>query len=109
MNSTELYAAYKTKMQKIADVKYASAVLQWDQETYLPPKGDDLRGQQIATLNEMPWCRHRPWRPLNRGTHKMVREWWKTLNLLHGTLIWVCKDGLKEEKQMHNSEMELAS
>ncbi len=53
MSSAELYADYKTKMQKIADVKYASAVLQWDQETYLPPKGNDFRGQQIATLNEI--------------------------------------------------------
>ncbi len=53
MNSTELYNDYKTKMQKIADVKYASAVLQWDQETYLPPKGSDIRSRQIATLNEI--------------------------------------------------------
>ncbi len=53
MNSAELYTDYKTKMQKIADVKYASAVLQWDQETYLPPKGNDLRGRQIATLSEI--------------------------------------------------------
>ena len=53
MNSADLYNIYKTKMQKIADVKYASAVLQWDQETYLPPKGNDMRGRQIATLNEM--------------------------------------------------------
>ena len=53
MNSAELYTEYKTKMQKIADVKYASAVLQWDQETYLPPKGNDFRGQQIATLSEI--------------------------------------------------------
>ena len=53
MSSAELYREYKTKMQKIADVKYASAVLQWDQETYLPPKGNEFRGQQIATLTEM--------------------------------------------------------
>jgi len=53
MNSAQLYTDYKTKMQKIADVKYASAVLQWDQETYLPPKGNDLRGRQIATLSEI--------------------------------------------------------
>ncbi|MEO7766422.1 MAG: carboxypeptidase M32, partial [Ferruginibacter sp.] len=53
MTSVELYTAYKTKMQKIADVKYASAVLQWDQETYLPPKGNDFRGRQIATLSEI--------------------------------------------------------
>ena len=53
MNSKELYNQYKTKLQKIADVKYATAVLQWDQETYLPPKGNPIRGRQIATLSEM--------------------------------------------------------
>ncbi|HMJ46551.1 MAG TPA: carboxypeptidase M32 [Ferruginibacter sp.] len=53
MKGEELYAEYKTKMQKIADLKYASAVLHWDQETYLPPKGSDFRGRQIATLNEV--------------------------------------------------------
>lgn len=53
MNSNELYKQYVTKMQQIADVKYAAAVLQWDQETYLPPKGNDFRGRQIATLNEL--------------------------------------------------------
>ncbi len=53
MAAQNLYEAYKTKMQKIADVKYASAVLQWDQETYLPPNGGDRRGGQIATLTEI--------------------------------------------------------
>jgi carboxypeptidase Taq len=53
MNAGELYADYKTKMQKIADVKYAAAVLQWDQETYLPIKGNNTRGRQLATLSEL--------------------------------------------------------
>ena len=47
------YHHYKTALQKIADIKYASAVLQWDQETYLPKSGNDGRGRQIATLNEL--------------------------------------------------------
>jgi carboxypeptidase Taq len=47
------YQSYQTKMQQIADLKYASALLQWDQETYLPPKGNDFRGRQIATLTEL--------------------------------------------------------
>ena len=46
----ELYENYKTRLQRIADIKYAAAVLQWDQETYLPPKGNEIRGQQLATL-----------------------------------------------------------
>ena len=53
MSTVSLYNEYKTKMQKIADVKYASALLQWDQETYLPPKGNEIRGRQIATLSEL--------------------------------------------------------
>jgi carboxypeptidase Taq len=53
MNTGSLYSGYKAKMQKIADVRYASALLQWDQETYLPPKGADIRGRQIATLTEI--------------------------------------------------------
>jgi carboxypeptidase Taq len=40
-------------MRKVADTRYASALLQWDQETYLPPKGAAIRGQQIATLSEI--------------------------------------------------------
>lgn len=38
-------------MRLIADVKNANAVLQWDQETYLPAKGASFRGQQISTLS----------------------------------------------------------
>jgi len=51
-SSQDLYTDYTACMQKIADVKYAAAVLQWDQETYLPPKGAGFRGQQLATLSE---------------------------------------------------------
>lgn len=52
-SSQELYDSYKKHFQEIADIKYASAVLQWDQETYLPQKGNDTRGRQIATLSEL--------------------------------------------------------
>ena len=53
MSCDRLYDEYKTKMQKIADLKYASAVLQWDQETYIPKKGNEYRARQIATLSEV--------------------------------------------------------
>ncbi|HEY0272666.1 MAG TPA: carboxypeptidase M32 [Chitinophaga sp.] len=49
--TTALYDDFKTKMQKIADVRMATAVLGWDQETYLPEKGAGFRGQQITTLS----------------------------------------------------------
>jgi len=88
MNPHEPYDQYKTKMQKIADVKYASAVLQWDQETYLPPKGNDTRGRQLATLSEM--------------AHQLFTEA-STGNLLQEL---ASKDGL-EDKQQRNVQRSL--
>ncbi len=40
-------------MRKIADIKYSAAVLEWDQETYLPPKGAAARSRQLASLAEV--------------------------------------------------------
>ena len=37
-------------LRKIADIQYASAVLNWDQETYMPSKGATFRAQQLSTL-----------------------------------------------------------
>jgi carboxypeptidase Taq len=54
MNSAqELYKTYQSKMHRIADIRAASAVLQWDQETYLPKGSAHFRGQQISTLSEV--------------------------------------------------------
>lgn len=36
-----------------ADLSYSSAVLQWDQETYMPPEGAAARGKILATLAEI--------------------------------------------------------
>jgi len=46
------YEEYRQLMRKIADLRFANAVLQWDQETYLPVQGAQFRAQQIATLSE---------------------------------------------------------
>ena len=53
ISASVLYEQYRDKIQRIADVRYAAAVLQWDQETYLPAKGNDARARQLATLNEL--------------------------------------------------------
>ncbi len=45
-----LYNRYQEISQKAADFSYAAAVLGWDQETYMPPKGFAARGRQLATL-----------------------------------------------------------
>jgi len=49
----DLYEQYKLKMHRIADLKNANAVLQWDRETYLPKKAAAMRGQQLSTLSEV--------------------------------------------------------
>jgi carboxypeptidase Taq len=46
----ENYLKYREMMRKIADIQFASAVLNWDQETYMPPKGAAFRAQQLSTL-----------------------------------------------------------
>lgn len=51
-STLKLYGQYKEQMQKIADIRYAAAVLQWDQETYMPAKSIGHRARQIATLSE---------------------------------------------------------
>lgn len=50
-NRKELYRSYSEKMKSIADVRYAAAVLGWDQETYLPENGAAGRARQLATLS----------------------------------------------------------
>ncbi len=37
-------------LRKYADINYASGLLQWDQEVYMPVKGAEMRAQQLATL-----------------------------------------------------------
>ncbi len=46
------YEEYRSLLRRIADIRNSAALLQWDQETYLPPKGAAFRGQQVATLTE---------------------------------------------------------
>lgn len=43
-NPKELYHQYKEIAQRAADFSHAAAVLEWDQEVYMPPKGFAFRG-----------------------------------------------------------------
>ena len=52
-SSKELYSEYQDILQKAADLQYASAVLGWDQEVYMPAKGFPYRGRQLATMAAM--------------------------------------------------------
>jgi carboxypeptidase Taq len=51
--TSELYTKYQQHLRKISDLRYSAALLQWDQETYMPAKGAGFRGQQLATLSEL--------------------------------------------------------
>lgn len=44
------YQEYLDLTQKAADLNNASAVLGWDQETYMPPKSAGFRARQLSTL-----------------------------------------------------------
>ena len=43
----------KQHLQIINDINAASALLSWDQATYMPPKGAAARGRQMATLSKL--------------------------------------------------------
>ena len=49
----EKLAKFKEKMGTISDLSAATAVLAWDQRTYMPPKGAEERGEQMATLSRL--------------------------------------------------------
>ncbi|KYP16233.1 carboxypeptidase M32 [Flavihumibacter sp. CACIAM 22H1] len=51
--TSSLYETYTNRLQEIADIRYATALLQWDQETYMPPGSIATRSRQIATLSEL--------------------------------------------------------
>jgi carboxypeptidase Taq len=51
--ATEQYNEYKALMRKIRDIESAGALLHWDMETYMPPKGAAIRGQQLATMQAL--------------------------------------------------------
>ena len=49
----EKMAQLKTILAEIADLHYVSAVLGWDQQTYMPPGGAEGRSHQIALLERL--------------------------------------------------------
>lgn len=43
----------KKRLGEVCDIRAATALLEWDQETYMPPNGATARGLQIATLSAL--------------------------------------------------------
>jgi carboxypeptidase Taq len=42
-----------SKLREIHHLRDAAAVLSWDQETYMPPRGGAIRADQLATLQTL--------------------------------------------------------
>jgi carboxypeptidase Taq len=49
----ELLQQLAARLGQVDDLQRASAVLEWDQQTYMPPGGAQARAEQMATLEEM--------------------------------------------------------
>src|SRR5512140_478595 len=43
----------KEIIAEISDLRYAAAVLGWDQPTYMPPGGAEARGNQLGLLQRL--------------------------------------------------------
>ncbi|MDX1546736.1 MAG: carboxypeptidase M32 [Rhodothermales bacterium] len=50
---TETIAHLRSLLEQVEDLKAAAAVLEWDQETYMPPGAADARAYQVATLRRL--------------------------------------------------------
>jgi carboxypeptidase Taq len=50
-------AELKTRLLEIGDLRAASALLAWDQSTYMPPGGAPARARQTATLERLAHCK----------------------------------------------------
>ncbi len=49
-NAVRKMPLFLGKIAEVMDLRRAAAVLQWDQEVCMPPKGAEARGHQLATL-----------------------------------------------------------
>lgn len=49
----EKFATLKNRLIEISDIRSATALLYWDQATYMPSEGAKARGRQIATLRRI--------------------------------------------------------
>src|SRR5690606_36815042 len=43
----------RERLAEVFDLHRAAAVLEWDQETYMPPGGAEARARQVATLRRL--------------------------------------------------------
>ncbi|MEW6235997.1 MAG: carboxypeptidase M32 [Candidatus Omnitrophota bacterium] len=49
----EKLSQLRARLGEVSDIHSAASLLQWDMETYMPPKAAPARGEQIATLSAL--------------------------------------------------------
>ncbi|WP_420456753.1 carboxypeptidase M32 [Rubrivirga sp.] len=91
--------ALRDRLAEVADLGHAAAVLEWDQETFMPPGGAEGRGRQIATLRRIAHERFtdpavgewlaaaRPETDLDRALVRVTRRDWDRATLLPARLV----------------------
>ncbi len=47
---SEKYATFLQRIQELADLGHAQSLMGWDQETYMPPRGTEMRARAQGTL-----------------------------------------------------------
>ncbi|MEM0962501.1 MAG: carboxypeptidase M32 [Bacteroidota bacterium] len=89
----------RQRLSETADLAHAAAVLEWDQETYMPAGGADGRGRQIATLRRLAHERFTdpqvgewleaatPETDLDRALLRVTRRDWKRATRLPARLV----------------------
>ena len=48
---TKTYEELKSRLASIHDLHMARSILGWDQHTKMPPKGGEVRAEQLGTLD----------------------------------------------------------
>jgi carboxypeptidase Taq len=49
----QAYRALEGRFKQLADIRGALAILNWDQQAMMPPGGNDVRAEQMATLQQI--------------------------------------------------------
>ncbi|TMJ10304.1 MAG: hypothetical protein E6G99_00865, partial [Bacillati bacterium ANGP1] len=52
-DTTKRAEALRAHLATIADLRATTAILRWDQETYMPPRGTAGRAEQLGTLTRL--------------------------------------------------------
>ena len=92
----------KTILAEISDLNYASALLGWDQQTYMPVGGAEARGYQAALLERLAHGRAlhaaRPVAIEGRGLHLLgyreLQDFIQACKDVHGPVPSRLQDGI---------------